>query len=177
MIDKDDSGSLDKAEVIKAVKTDKKVINFLVAQATKKTTRPPPRTRRIDRRRTDALQVSPCGSCAVALRTLTRRERLRIRVPRGVKPRKRQDTKGRSRGIRTTSGRGSERGSNASMPALKSQGRERLPSALKQAQKHPNPNDAAHRAAGPRARRTSSRPRTGHATPRHHPVGQSRALD
>jgi Ca2+-binding EF-hand superfamily protein len=30
MIDKDDSGSLDKAEVIKAVKTDKKVINFLV---------------------------------------------------------------------------------------------------------------------------------------------------
>ncbi|KAH8057471.1 Ca2-binding protein [Aureococcus anophagefferens] len=30
MIDKDNSGSLDKAEVIKAVKTDKKVINFLV---------------------------------------------------------------------------------------------------------------------------------------------------
>ena len=58
MIDKDDSGSLDKAEVIKAVKTDKKVINFLVAQATKKTTRPPPRTRRVDRRRTDALQLS-----------------------------------------------------------------------------------------------------------------------
>ncbi|KAH8045107.1 hypothetical protein JL720_16821 [Aureococcus anophagefferens] len=30
MIDKDDSGSLDKAEVVKAVKTDKKVIDFLV---------------------------------------------------------------------------------------------------------------------------------------------------
>ncbi|KAH8060904.1 hypothetical protein JL720_13494 [Aureococcus anophagefferens] len=30
MIDKDESGSLDKAEVVKAVKTDKKVIDFLV---------------------------------------------------------------------------------------------------------------------------------------------------
>ncbi|KAH8060903.1 hypothetical protein JL720_13493 [Aureococcus anophagefferens] len=30
MIDVDNSGSLDKAEVVKAVKTDKKVINFLV---------------------------------------------------------------------------------------------------------------------------------------------------
>ena len=30
MIDVDDSGSLDKAEVVKAVRTDKKVINFLV---------------------------------------------------------------------------------------------------------------------------------------------------